>query len=1198
MSDFSPKQSGEGLGLLQVNLETSEIVFANQRAYQMLGTSKQRLADAPRELLSLLRIESWGGAVGSTLSRTLEADYGEATFVEITVERLDLSEDQQVLIVLRDCASEQKERSDASILGAVLEAAEDMVALIDPNTLRFLQVNQGAVRSLGYSKGELLGFLPMDIKPNVSLSEYRRGYVEPLMRGERRSIQFETIHRRKDGTEFPVEVMLQRVEETEAGCVLLNIARDISQRHRSDLERNRFFSLSLEMLCTADTSGYFLRVNPVFCAVLGYTQEDLVSRPFMDLVHPDDLEATEAAVNHLGSGQHVVGFENRYRRSDGSYRTLRWNSTLDSATNRIYAAAHDVTEERERQQELAEKNRRLEEAASHDRAARRSLVTFNRRKGINEALDEVLRVLAEELKFRPLAFYHLDEWSGTLKLSAGLSLPTDQPVTLEFGVGLIGEAALTQVPILVNLDGEGSEGHSMALETGIGKIYPLAIFAIPLVHQERTLAVLTGASLRVVNEKEWSALQLLADQTAVGLHALGQFEQLRKLSEQLNERGRRIAHQNRELKRASRLKSEFLANMSHELRTPLNAIIGFSECLKDGLLGKLEDHQEDYVTEIFHSGHHLLALINDILDLSKIEAGMMELRLEATDVKSAISNSISIVRELAAKKSLQIESDVDPELGPVLLDARKFRQVIYNLLSNAVKFSKEKGKISITARRENGGLVLSVEDSGIGIAEADQGRLFQPFIQLDGDLDRQYEGTGLGLGLVKGFVTLHGGSIDLWSEVGVGSRFTVRIPDLKDGSGQPPKIASDPNVESSLPPKPSEPRLGLPQILVVDNDHTMRKFLRDCLTPSGYEVVSAADSNEAFEALSEQIPDLIVLDILLEAESGWELLGDLKENPLYKAIPVLVLSGGTLDEEQDVPSGATGRLQKPVTPGQLIQAISRAGVPGGASVSPRVLVVDDDPRAVDYVATVLEAKDCNVHRAYGGQEALDFLARREVDIVILDLMMPGVAGFEVLWNLRSASKNAEVPVVILTAKTVTAEERDILQESVSAILEKSHTDGQDVIRAVGLALREGFKPRTGDGRTQDTAVVAGTRISQPQILLLARDQEAASEASAFFEGTPFQISVAYSAVEVLEQTEFESPDLLALDLVGFDFLEDKMLDLLCDSPQTANIPKVARIPSSLSSLEESRIRSKVQCVFRSGTTERGAFLSELRSILG
>jgi PAS domain S-box-containing protein len=640
----------------------------------------------------------------------------------------------------------------------------------DPDTFRLVFANQGACRILETSKEQLF---------TSSESLFPTLGIEPSDLAD--GTAFQRTIKKTDGEITPLEIAVESLEVSGVRrlLVILTEQRDVSKRLPGYFDKDRFFSLCLEMLCIADTTGFFLCVNPAFTAVLGYSQEDLVSRPFIDFVHPDDVAATERALQRASSGE-LVGFENRYRRVDDTFRTLNWTSMLDPATGTIYAAARDVTEERERQQELAEKNHRLEMAGSLDRAARRSLLIFSQRRSIDDALDEVLTVLDEELNLRPLAFYTLDEPSGTLKFSAGLCLAPNQSQTLQIGVGLVGEAASTQVPILIDAKDDLPEVHTLPLEMGFGQICPRAFFAIPLVHHERTLAVLTGASQETLSSTEWSALQQLASQSAAGLYALEQFEQLRKLTVQLNERGTRIAHQNRELKKASRLKSAFLANMSHELRTPLNAIIGFSELLKDGMLGRLEENQADYCSEIFSSGHHLLSLINDILDLSKIEAGMMELCLENTDVESVIANSISIIREQANKKSLRIEHDFEPQLGLVSLDERKFRQVIYNLLSNAVKFTEQEGTISIKAILQNEELVVCVEDTGIGISAEDQRRLFEPFIQIDGDLDRKYEGTGLGLGLVKKLVELHQGSVELWSEVGVGSRFTVRIPHLSE----------------------------------------------------------------------------------------------------------------------------------------------------------------------------------------------------------------------------------------------------------------------------------------------------------------------------------------------------------------------------------------------------------------------------------
>lgn len=1031
-----------------VDIESGELVHVSGYAQTLFGKSESEFRRDWPEFIASLQVGPDG--LGSDQSSQRELTYGgQVRQVAVTLEPIEVDGRSLHLVLVRDLSQPLKMERKSRILSAALEAAEDLIALIDPDDLTILEINRGGLTSLGYSQAEMEGRKPTDFMAQLSLEQYRRRYVEPIMQGERSSVQFEARHRRSDGTEFPVEVLLQMVEADTSERVLLQVCRDVSEGHQTRRELDRFFAMSLEMLCIASADGYFLRLNPYFSNVLGYTEEELMRKPFLHFVHPEDVEKTQSVVQELLVGHQTVGFENRYLKADGTYCHLVWTSLYDPDTARVYGAARDITEVKEREKELADQYQRLEEAVSLDRAARRTLMAFDQIKSVDESLKAVLKVISEDLNIRPLAFYLLDDWSAQLQLSASISLPPGRIETYELGVGMVGEAASSQEPVFLEVNSDDPEGRVLTLETGIGTIHPRSVFAFPMIHQERTLGVLTGASQSLLSEREKSALEQLASLTSVGLHAMIQFRQLQQLSHQLTERGRRISIQNQELIKASRLKSEFLANMSHELRTPLNAIIGFSECLRDGLLGPLDDGQADYVTEIFNSGQHLLSLINDILDLSKIEAGMMTLELQETDFYQIVASSLHVVKEQAFQKGLEIKFDGSPQLEPIFVDPRRVRQIIYNLLSNAVKFTDTGGRVKVELKRVQDDLLLSVEDNGIGIAPEDQQRLFEPFVQLDSDLSRKYEGTGLGLGLVKRLVELHGGSIQLWSEVGKGSRFTVALPYRQKEERSLPMEGEDAAAQGTH----NQPAgLGSPSLLLVSDDAVIQQSLQELLLPVGYELFCVSKPSEALRAMRARTLDLVFLDALPNSEKTRRFLQSLHEDALHENVPVVIL--GQDNVERDIENGlrVIESLQKPVTSRRLFETLSKVGIGRGNSGPPRVLVVDDDPRAVDYVARILESKDCPVYRAYGGQDALSILDREEVDLMVLDLLMPGIAGFEVLREMRRSPLNADIPVVVLTAKTLTPSEREILSGTVASVLEKADCDDVDVVSAIRRGL--------------------------------------------------------------------------------------------------------------------------------------------------
>ena len=514
---------------------------------------------------------------------------------------------------------------------------------------------------------------------------------------------------------------------------------------------------------------------------------------------------------------------------------------------------------------------------------------------------------------------------------------------------------------------------------------------------------------------------------------------------------RTLQAKNIELEHASRMKSEFLATMSHELRTPLNAIIGFSEALKDGLMGKMTDVQQEYIGDIFTSGQHLLSLINDILDLSKVEAGMMALELEAIDVKSLLSNSLTIVREKAAAQHIQLKLEADDDLGVPQLDLRKTKQIVYNLLSNAVKFSVNGGEVILRARRvlrdnvgalasdwpahrftlaENGYqefLEVCVHDSGIGISAANMTKLFQPFSQIDSSLARKFEGTGLGLAMVKILAELHGGTVAVSSAEGKGACFAVWLP-LRT----PDDVVSVPLVapaKARVAASPTKERFAL----VVEDDSQAADLIRLLLEADGFTVVLASNAEIALDLAPRQTLSLITLDLHLPGIDGWEFLLRLRENKALAQVPVVVISG-IADANLGLSRGAAAVLQKPISRAELRTSLSNLGLNPTEERTHTVLVADDDPKAVEVIAAFLPSPDYAVVRAYGGSEAITLATRLQPDLVLLDLMMPEVSGFDVVATLQRNPATANIPILIVTAKQITAQDRAVLNSNPSNVV--------------------------------------------------------------------------------------------------------------------------------------------------------------------
>jgi len=385
---------------------------------------------------------------------------------------------------------------------------------------------------------------------------------------------------------------------------------------------------------------------------------------------------------------------------------------------------------------------------------------------------------------------------------------------------------------------------------------------------------------------------------------------VRERTDELEILNQKLKESNAELIRANNLKSEFLANMSHELRTPLNAIIGFSELLLEQSARPLMGDQREYVADILSSGRHLLELINDILDLSKIEAGKMRLSLDEIELAEVVEEAMMTLRVDATRKEIEMEATLEGSMAGIVADRGKIKQILTNLLSNAVKFTPAGGRVHLTAERRDRFLQVSIQDTGIGIRKEDQERIFAAFIQVDGSYARKYQGTGLGLTLVKRFVEMHGGEIWVTSEVGRGSTFSFRIP-LAPSELQPSSDASErPPAEGPAAPAQSTGQL----ILVVEDNPGNMKLAREILSSRGYRVVEAVSGEDALDTIRFIRPDLILMDIQLPGLDGLAVTRRILANPQTQDIPVVALTAHAMmgHEASALQAGCVGYIPKPI----------------------------------------------------------------------------------------------------------------------------------------------------------------------------------------------------------------------------------------------------------------------------------------------
>jgi PAS domain S-box-containing protein len=901
--------------------------------------------------------------------------------------------------------------------------------------------NVGAERMLGYTAAEVMNKItPADISDpqeviarakalSVELATPIAPGFEALVFKASRGIEdiYELTHIRKDGSRFPAVLSVTALRDAQDAIIgYLLIGTDNSARKRAEEELAKagalqsaiFKSANFSSIAT-DAKGVIQIFNVGAERMLGYTASEVMNKITpADISDPQEVIARAKALSVELATPIAPGFEAlvfkasrgiediyelTYIRKDGSrFPAVVSVTALRDAEGGVIGYLLIGTDNTSRQQveeERAKLDQRLRDQQFYTRSLLESnidaLMTTDPRgiiTDVNKQTEALTGCTRDELIGAPFKKYFTE------------------PGRAEAGIHrVLNEGRVTN--------------YELTARARDGTLTVVSYNATTFHDRDRRLQGVFGA--------------------ARDMTELKRFEQT-------------LQQKNVELEGASRMKSEFLANMSHELRTPLNAIIGFSEVLKDGLLGEMTEQQRGFIGDIFGSGKHLLSLINDILDLSKVEAGKMTLDLEPVEVSSLFANSLSIIREKAGARRIRLSTEAADDLGFIQVDIRKVKQIVYNLLSNAVKFTVEGGHVTLRARRvpreavslSSGAwagrtfplpadnefaefLEIGVTDSGIGISPEGLDRLFTPFSQIDSGLARRFEGTGLGLAMVKLLAELHGGAVCVESAVGEGSRFTVWLP-LR--TAVPSALEAVPHEAPVL--RRSTPA-GPPTALVVEDDLKSAELIRVQLEAEGFTVLHA-DSAEAALVIAQARPlSLITLDIMLPDMDGWEFLGRIKQVPSLARIPVVIISI-VADHNKGFALGAAAIMQKPISRQELYESLVELGLfPLARGRLLKVLVVDDDPKAVELIAVRALGMASSVLRAYGGQQAIDTARKELPDLIVLDLMMPEVNGFDVVNALNAHADTANIPILVVTAKHITAEDRARLNGSVKVIMDKS-----------------------------------------------------------------------------------------------------------------------------------------------------------------
>jgi PAS domain S-box-containing protein len=986
------------------------------------------------------------------------------------------------LIIHRDIAqrrqAEQALEEERLLLRSLMDTLPDSIYFKDGNS-RFIRINQALARRLGLSSPEqALGKTDLDF--------FTEEYAKPayddereLMRSGRPLVNKEEKETFSDGREAWISTTKMPLHDQQGQITgTFGVSRDITKRRqaedalRESEERTRsIINTANDAFIAMDANGLVADWNTRAETMFGWSRQEAVGRRLSDTIVPrQHREAHAQGLKHfLATGEGPV--LNKTIEMTALHRNGQEFPVELSIWPLRAGGAHTfnafVRYIGERKQAEQEKARLLEELETKRRhlaaiveempagviiaeAPSGKIVLGNRR--VEEILGHPVLLSDRVESYREYQGFHADGQPYD---------PADYPLARSI------------------LHGEVVKNEEIEYRRADGSWIVLSVSSAPIRDAEGNIA---------------TAVVTFSDVSA-------------------RKRAETALRQAKESAEAANLaKSQFLANMSHELRTPLNAIIGFSELLEDQTFGGLNEKQKKYANNILTSGRHLLQLINDILDLAKVEAGRLELDLSQFDVVAALSDAQTIVKTLAAKKRIALTIQADSELPAITADQPKFKQIMYNLLSNAIKFTPEGGKVNVTTSLVEGSqiagqqvasqkvagqkvagqqftsqqvagqqvtgqqvagqqvdrhptpdtrhpkpatpaLQISVIDSGIGIDPKDQERIFGEFEQVESTYVRRQQGTGLGLALTRKLVELHGGRI--WAESegeGKGSSFTFVIPiKAQERAGE---VAAEPISAEALKPAgiaPSERETdgSRPLVLVVEDERQARELLTQYLSEAGYAIAYAVDGEQAIEMARKLKPCAITLDIILPKKDGWEALAELKSRPETKDIPVVIVSI-TDDGQLGFSLGASAFLVKPVKKEQLIE-ILRKTVDAVDKKMTSVLIVDDEAKDVEFLTDMLTTQGFTVLQAYGGQQGIDLAIEKLPDAIILDLMMPEVSGFDVVQQLRRHSSTRGIPIVIFTAKEVTPEDRRQLNSHIQAIASKSSKD--DLLRQLETLVK-------------------------------------------------------------------------------------------------------------------------------------------------
>ncbi|PKN92400.1 MAG: hypothetical protein CVU44_14785 [Chloroflexi bacterium HGW-Chloroflexi-6] len=940
-------------------------------------------------------------------------------------------------ITERQQAEETLRKSEIRFRKLIENAPGAITLLGTDGRLKF--VSSSTERVMGYTPEETLGANPADYTHPDDLPMVI-GVLQELLQnpGQQRTLQYRFKH--KDGSWRWVESTISNLLQEPGIEALTFNFQDISERKKTEEALNlqaTALNAAANAIVITDRNGAIQWINPAWTALTGYSAEESFGKtPRILKSGSQDENFYNIMWDTILSGQ-VWRKELVNRHKDGSLYTEDETITPvydeNSEITHFVAIKQDITA-RKQAEELT--RRRVAELE----VLYESSLNISRLLDPRQIAHTMTEILSQKLAWHHAAvrLYHPERKQVEL-----LALHHPQ-VPFEAMPGEIERLQKSIQTSKIGLSGWVIEHGEAVLCPDVDadprylKTYPniRSGVYVPMKLGERILGSISVESteLAAFQVDDLRLLSTMAAQAAIAFHQAQLYEQIQQhaaeLEKRVEERTTDLQHANLELGRAARMKDEFLASMSHELRTPLTGILGLSESLQLNTYGDLSEKQLRILKNIEDSGRHLLELINDILDLSKIEAGKFDIQLEPCSLAGICQASLQITKGMTQAKRQNTSFSISPDSIVVRADARRLKQMLVNLLSNAVKFTQEDGSLGIDVQGDPNEhrVRITVWDTGIGIKPEDLSRLFQPFVQLDSSLSRQYAGTGLGLSLVQRLAELHGGSIELESQPGQGSRFTIILPweiEITQPFARPDQIAQK-----------------LHRALTIEENEVNAQQLTRYLEKFGIKNQIQPIALEAVEQAAQIAPDVILVHLNLPDKSGLQLLMELKSDQRTRNIPVIVMS---VDEKrsQAMALGAAGYLVKPFTAAELQTELQQAArmvsrLEPVSKTAPAVLLADDNEIILEVLADFLLAQGFAVTAVRSGSELLERIDKVRPDILLVDIQMPEMDGLEVMRRIRAHPDEQvrTIPIIAVTALAMSGDRERCLSAGANEYLSK------------------------------------------------------------------------------------------------------------------------------------------------------------------